>query len=54
MDSGYVTVGTPTSTYREGNSTIQFQEVNVTDTYNTTTNAPNPFPPSKRGLMLRS
>jgi carboxypeptidase C (cathepsin A) len=38
----YKTVGTAKSTYREGNSTIQFEVVNTTATYNTTTNAPNP------------
>jgi carboxypeptidase D len=39
--SGYVTKGTPKSTYREGNSTIQFSVVSDTTTYNTTTNEPN-------------
>jgi len=48
MSSGYHTNGTAKTTFREGNSTIQFQVVNVTDTYNTTTNEPNPFPPSPR------
>jgi carboxypeptidase C (cathepsin A) len=41
--SGYITKGTPESTYREGNSTIKFEAVPVTATYNTTTNEPNPF-----------
>jgi hypothetical protein len=45
----YVTKGTPTSTYREGNSTIQFSVVPDTDTYNTTTNEPNPS--LKRDLL---
>ncbi|KAI9817502.1 MAG: hypothetical protein M1827_001112 [Pycnora praestabilis] len=46
--SGYLTVGTPTSTYHEGNSTIQFEVVNATATYNTTTNEPNPPTMMKR------
>ena len=41
--AGYKTVGTPTSTYREGNGTIQFEVVPDDATYNTTTNAPNPY-----------
>jgi hypothetical protein len=47
----YKTVGTPKSTYREGNSTIQFEVLNVTATYNTTTNMPNP--PSTRRRLAR-
>lgn len=39
--NGYKTMGPATSTYREGNSTIQFSVVNDTATYNTTTNEPN-------------
>ena len=39
---GYKTVGTPKSTYVEGNGTIQFDVLNATATYNTTTNQPNP------------
>ncbi len=45
----YITKGTPTSTYREGNSTIQFSVVPNTEIYNTTTNEPNP--PLKRDLL---
>jgi len=41
-EGNYKTVGTAKSTYREGNSTIQFQVLNTTATYNTTTNGPNP------------
>ncbi|KAK3111356.1 hypothetical protein LTR53_013505 [Teratosphaeriaceae sp. CCFEE 6253] len=41
--SGYKSVGTPTSTYHEGNATVQFVEVPSNATYNTTTNEPNPF-----------
>lgn len=47
----YRTVGPPTSDYREGNATVQFDIVNTNTTYNTTTNAPNP--PFKRGLVPR-
>lgn len=36
------TVGTPTSTFREGNATVQFEVVSSAATYNTTTGAPNP------------
>lgn len=39
---GYKTVGTAESTYREGNSTVQFAVLPTNATYNTTTNAPNP------------
>lgn len=48
--SGYITNGTATSTYREGNSTIQFAILPSNATYNTTLNAPNP---SKRSVDLR-
>lgn len=37
-----MTVGSAKSTYKEGNSTIQFSVVNTTATYNVTTNEPNP------------
>lgn len=47
VTESYKTVGTSSSTFREGNSTIQFSVVNSTATFNTTTNAPNP--PSKLG-----
>ena len=47
VTSGYRTVGTPTSDYREGNATVQFEVVNTNTTYNTTTNEPNPS--SKKG-----
>lgn len=36
------TVGTATSTFREGNATVQFEVVSTAATYNTTTGAPNP------------
>ena len=41
VGKSYLTKGTAESTYREGNSTIQFSVLNTTYTYNTTTNAPN-------------
>lgn len=46
--SGYLTKGTKDSTYREGNSTIQFEVLPANTTYNTTTNAPNP---AKRAVL---
>lgn len=46
-----MTAGPAESTYREGNSTIQFSVVNTTAIYNTTTNEPNP--PSKDRLAKR-
>ncbi|KAG7002027.1 hypothetical protein G7Y79_00029g063230 [Physcia stellaris] len=42
VSSSYKTEGSAKSNFVEGNSTIQFQVVNSTATYNTTTNAPNP------------
>ncbi|KAL8825128.1 MAG: hypothetical protein Q9170_007921, partial [Blastenia crenularia] len=54
-EAGYKTAGPARSLYREGNGTIQFQVVNSTATYNTTTNKPNP-PVGKgmQALMKRS
>lgn len=40
--SSYKTSGPAKSTYREGNSTVQFKVLPTDSTYNTTTNAPNP------------
>ncbi|KAK3660881.1 hypothetical protein LTR56_000639 [Elasticomyces elasticus] len=40
---GYKTVGTPRSTFREGNATVQFGQVPADAIYNTTTNQPNPY-----------
>ena len=40
--SGYKTVGTAESTFREGNGTVQFEVLPLNSTYNTTTGAPNP------------
>ena len=46
----YKTIGPAKSTYREGNSTIQYQVLNSTATYNTTTNGPNAARHGKRDL----
>jgi hypothetical protein len=40
----YMTHGTPTSTFREGNATIQFKVTPANATYNTALNAPDPEP----------
>ena len=39
---GYRTQGTPTSDYREGNSTVILEVLDSNATYNTTLNGPNP------------
>jgi hypothetical protein len=44
IGEGYMTDGTPTSTYREGNATIQMQVTPSNATYNTVLNAPDPSP----------
>ncbi|OAL06429.1 carboxypeptidase S1 [Phaeosphaeriaceae sp. SRC1lsM3a] len=44
ISADYKTVGTPTSTYREGNATIQFEVTPSNATYNTALNAPDPEP----------
>lgn len=44
---GYKTHGTPTSDYREGNSTIVMQVLPGDATYNTTLNRPNPSSSTK-------
>ena len=49
--SGYRTVGSPTSDYREGNATVQFEVINTNTTYNTTTNEPNPS--SRKGRFAK-
>lgn len=46
---GYTTSGSAKSTYREGNSTVQFEAVDVNATYNVTTNEPNP-PQAKKSF----
>ncbi|CAI6317170.1 unnamed protein product [Periconia digitata] len=40
----YKTVGTPTSEYKEGNATVQFDVTPKNATYNTKLNAPDPVP----------
>lgn len=40
----YKTVGTPKSTFREGNATVQFEVTPKNATYNTKLNAPDPVP----------
>lgn len=44
LRSDYKTVGTPTSSYREGNKTIQMEVTPANATYNTMLNAPDPSP----------
>ncbi|KAF2130341.1 carboxypeptidase S1 [Dothidotthia symphoricarpi CBS 119687] len=44
VEGGYKTNGTATSTYREGNSTLQFEVTPSNATYNTALNAPDPEP----------
>lgn len=44
ISADYRTVGTPTSTYREGNGTIQLEVLASNATYNTALNAPDPEP----------
>jgi hypothetical protein len=47
----YLTKGTKDSTFREGNSTIQFEVLPASTTYNTTTNAPNLAKRAEGGRM---
>lgn len=44
VEAGYKTVGSPTSTFREGNATIQFQVTPANATYNTALHIPDPEP----------
>ena len=44
ITEGCITEGTPTSTYREGNGTIQLDLTPQNATYNTALNAPDPEP----------
>ncbi|KAE8556289.1 hypothetical protein TMatcc_003631 [Talaromyces marneffei ATCC 18224] len=48
VNSKYRTVGPAESTYREGNSTVQWEVLDPSATYNTTTNRPNPVAQSMR------
>lgn len=59
VDASYKTVGTPTSTYREGNATVQFEVTPQNATYNTVLNGPDPEPmwaaaPVARNKVKRS
>lgn len=56
----YKTIGTPTSDYKEGNGTVQWDVTPGNATYNTALNAPDPTPTwavaesaEKRGLKKR-
>ncbi|KAK7535668.1 Alpha/Beta hydrolase protein [Phyllosticta citricarpa] len=49
----YLTKGSPTSDYREGNATVQMQVLPSNATYNTTTNAPNPTTRRERQKVLK-
>jgi Serine carboxypeptidase len=51
--SEYLTEGTKESTYREGNSTIQFEVLPANATYNDTTGAPNPHTLGRTELVKR-
>ncbi|KAG9560368.1 putative carboxypeptidase 2, partial [Aureobasidium melanogenum] len=53
VKGGYKTSGPAKSTYREGNSTVQFEVVNATATYNTTLNEPNPAKKSFKAASKR-
>jgi hypothetical protein len=44
IKDSYKTVGTPTSTFKEGNSTMQLNVTPANATYNTMLNAPDPEP----------
>lgn len=61
LTDDYKTEGTPTSDYREGNATVQFDVTPANATYNTMLNAPDPEPTwavgevvKKRGLSRRA
>jgi Serine carboxypeptidase len=43
ISASFKTAGSTTSTYREGNGTVQYEVVPTDATYNTTTNKPNPY-----------
>jgi hypothetical protein len=53
VKGGYKTSGPAKSTYREGNSTVQFEVVNATASYNTTLNAPDPSKKSFKAANKR-
>ena len=49
----YLTIGSPTSTYREGNATMQFEVTPANATYNTALNAPDPTPTWPAGELTK-
>lgn len=54
VGAGYETEGTVKSEYREGNGTMQFEDIEVgATTYNTSTNEPNPFDDDDAGGMAK-
>lgn len=52
-EAGYQTVGTPTSDFREGNATMQFEVTPSNATYNVDLNAPDPMPTWSAGIGKR-
>ena len=54
VDDSYSTTGTPTTDFREGNATVQFQILPANATYNTTTGAPNMASKRSTPLFTRS
>ena len=54
ITAGYKTSGPQHSTYKEGSKTMQTSVVPVDDTYNTTTNAPNPYKASSKAKRAAS
>ncbi|KAM0801207.1 putative serine carboxypeptidase [Usnea florida] len=53
VTSEYQTIGPPTSDYREGNATVQFEVVNTNATYNTSTNEPGPPARRRRSAKMK-
>jgi len=49
----YLTIGSPTSTYRKGNATMQFEVTPANATYNTALNAPDPTPTWPAGELTK-
>lgn len=53
VDDSYITTGTPTTDFREGNATVQFSVLPPDATYNTTTGAPDGNGTSSAGGSAR-
>ncbi|KAK8247030.1 Alpha/Beta hydrolase protein [Phyllosticta capitalensis] len=53
ITADYLTTGTLTSEYREGNATVQMEVLPSNATYNTTTNAPNPSRRERQKVLKR-